>query len=132
MPPQPQKCSIQRLALAAALLVAGGAVQAQSLQSLYDAARAYDASYQVAKTLLEATYFRVEQAEARRWPRLDLTGSSTRADYRCARPTAASLRPWCVEQTSPQRPAGRPRFERLPPDPEMARRLIPRPTLPPF
>ena len=79
MPPQPLNRPFRRLALAAALCL-GGAVQAQSLQSLYDAARAYDAIYQVAKAQLDASYFRVEQAEARRWPRLDLTGSATRAD----------------------------------------------------
>ena len=71
------------LAALAALGMAGAA-QAQGLQALYDAARAYDASYLAAKALAYSANFKAEQAEALRWPTLNLTGSITRADVQTA------------------------------------------------
>jgi outer membrane protein len=52
-------------ALAAALaLAAAPAAQAQSLRELYEAARAYDATYLAARALAESAQYRAEQSEA--------------------------------------------------------------------
>ena len=44
--------------LAAALALMAGAVQAQSLQELYDAARAYDATYLAARATADSAQYR--------------------------------------------------------------------------
>ncbi len=63
--------------LAAGLLLWGAAVQAQSLNDLYQAARAYDATYLAAKALAESAPFRAEQARALNRPSAAVTGSVT-------------------------------------------------------
>ncbi|HEY4083104.1 MAG TPA: TolC family outer membrane protein [Burkholderiaceae bacterium] len=55
--------TFSRLGLALALAYCGGA-QAQSLQEVYDAARAYDATYLSARALSETAQYRLQQAEA--------------------------------------------------------------------
>lgn len=64
-------------AIAAALLLAGTALQAQSLTELLEAARAHDASYLAAKADAEATLRRADQARALVLPRAALGSSVT-------------------------------------------------------
>jgi len=70
-----------RLRLSAALVALGlaGAAQAQSLQVLYEAARAYDATYLAARSLAESAQYKAAQAEALRLPSAALTGSASRS-----------------------------------------------------
>jgi outer membrane protein len=66
-------------ALAASLLLAMSA-QAQSLQEVYDAARAYDATYLAARAQADSAQYRLEQGRALWRPSASLTGSLTRAE----------------------------------------------------
>ena len=71
-------------AAAAALVVLSGLsvaplAQAQSLQELYDAARAYDGTYLSARALLDSAQYRVNQSYALRRPSVGLTVSGSRA-----------------------------------------------------
>ncbi len=74
---------LKRLGLAL-LLAFGGAsgVQAQSLQELYDAARAFDAIYLAAAALADSAQYKAAQADALARPSvgLGLTGSHQRSD----------------------------------------------------
>jgi outer membrane protein len=63
------------LALAAAL-----PAQAQSLQDVYEAARAYDATYLAARAQAESAQYRLEQVRALSRPNATLTGSATRSE----------------------------------------------------
>jgi outer membrane protein len=65
-------------AAAAALLglIASGA-QAQSLQELYEAARAYDASYLASRAAADSVQYRLTQAQALKKPTLGLGSSVT-------------------------------------------------------
>ena len=54
-------------------------VHAQSLQELYDAARAYDGSYLSARALLDSAQYRVQQSYALRRPSVGLTVQGGRA-----------------------------------------------------
>jgi outer membrane protein len=63
------------LALVAAALFAPAA-QAQSLQALYDAARAYDATYLAARAQADSAQYRLEQGRALARPSAALTGSA--------------------------------------------------------
>ncbi len=67
------------VALACAAALATPAVRAQTLQELYEAARAYDASYLAARALAQSAEFRVAQAEALVRPSAVLTASATTA-----------------------------------------------------
>ena len=58
-----------------------GAVQAQSLSELYQAASAYDATYQAAKSQYEANLARAEQAQAGLWPTANLSANISRSDF---------------------------------------------------
>ncbi len=62
----PRAISLSRLgaALALAYLGMSASAQAQSLQELYDAARAYDATYLSARALADTAQYRLQQAEA--------------------------------------------------------------------
>ncbi len=62
----PRAISLSRLgaALALAYLGMSASAQAQSLQELYDAARAYDATYLSARSLAETAQYKLQQAEA--------------------------------------------------------------------
>jgi outer membrane protein len=55
--------------------------QAQSLVELYDAARAFDATYQSARALYEANVYRAEQARAGILPAANLTAGATRSNF---------------------------------------------------
>jgi outer membrane protein len=67
-------------ALAAVLLSAlPGVAAAQSLQELYDAARAFDATYLAAKSNAASVEYRVAQTEALANPTLSATASATQA-----------------------------------------------------
>ena len=82
MPSLPQRflSSPLRCASLLALLLASGALQAQNLNELYEAARAYDATYLSARSLAESAEFKAAQAEALRLPSASLTGSATAAE----------------------------------------------------
>lgn len=64
--------------LAAALALAAGAAQAQSLQELYDAARAYDATYLAARAVADSAQYRYGQAQALARPSVGLGVGATR------------------------------------------------------
>ena len=69
-----------RCASLLALLLASGAVSAQNLNTVYEAARAYDATYLAARSLAESAEFKAAQADALRLPSASLTGSATAAE----------------------------------------------------
>ncbi len=58
-------------------LSAAGQAHAQSLQELYEAARAYDASYLAARSLAQSAEYRAAQADALRRPTLALSSAVT-------------------------------------------------------
>jgi outer membrane protein len=64
-------------ALTLAIAAVAPAVQAQSLQELYDAARAYDATFLAARAAAESAEFRAAQAEALRRPSATVTANAT-------------------------------------------------------
>jgi len=70
---------LSAVALAASLL-APLAVHAQSLQSLYEAARGYDAAYLSAKALADSAQYRAEQVEALNRPSAALVGTATASE----------------------------------------------------
>src|SRR6218665_1907149 len=73
-----QRLTLQPLALAACLLLAGAA-QAQSLQELYDAARGYDATFLSTRANADAAAARAAQAESLTRPSLGLSASGTQS-----------------------------------------------------
>ncbi len=64
---------------AAALLAFAGSARAQSLQELYEAARAYDATYLSAKSLAQSAQYRVAQSEGLSNPTLAATAGASLA-----------------------------------------------------
>jgi outer membrane protein len=64
----------------AATLAAALPARAQSLQELYDAARAYDATYLAARALADSAQFKAEQAKALGRPSLALGSVVSRAE----------------------------------------------------
>jgi outer membrane protein len=62
-------------AIGLALSAAAGSAQAQSLQALYEAARAYDATYLAARSLADSAQYRAAQADALLRPSAGLSGS---------------------------------------------------------
>jgi len=79
----PMRLMRLRLSMAAlaasAALAAPLAARAQSLQELYQAAHAYDATYLAAKALADSAQYRAEQVEALGRPSAALTSSATRS-----------------------------------------------------
>jgi len=73
--PSPLRC-----ASLLALLMGAGAVQAQNLNALYEAARAYDATYLSARSLADSADFKAAQAEALRLPSASLNGAATASE----------------------------------------------------
>ena len=67
--------ALMTLGLVALGTVAPASAQAQSLQALYDAARAYDATYLAAKSLADSVQYRAAQADALLLPNLGLSGN---------------------------------------------------------
>ena len=61
-------------------LCAAGAVRAQSLSDLYEAARAYDATYLGARAQAESAQYKAEQVHALRRPNVALQAGSTRSN----------------------------------------------------
>lgn len=67
---------LRLLPLAAAIgLALGGPARAESLLEMYEAARAYDATWQSAKSQYDANLFRAEQARAGLLPQAGVSGS---------------------------------------------------------
>jgi outer membrane protein len=82
-PPRRSRASPLALSLVLGLTLAALApAQAQSLRELYDAARAFDAPYQSARSQAESVVFKAEQSRALRRPLVSATGtvSENRAD----------------------------------------------------
>ncbi|HEU4458085.1 MAG TPA: TolC family outer membrane protein [Methylibium sp.] len=71
---------LTQAAAACTVLFAAGAAPAQSLESLYDAARAYDANYLAARAQAESAIYRDEQTKALRRPNVSLAGNATRSN----------------------------------------------------
>lgn len=88
----PSRLSKALLAAGLVLVPALGA-QAQSLKELYEAARAYDATYLAAKALADSAQYRVEQSEALARPSASVTGSSTYARTDLPNNTTTTLVP---------------------------------------
>jgi outer membrane protein len=68
-----------RVALAALLVGLPGLAMAQSLQELYEAARAYDATYLGARAQAQSAEFRAAQAEALGRPKAELAANASAA-----------------------------------------------------
>ncbi len=66
--------------LAPLMLVMASGAWSQSLQEIYEAARAYDAAYLAARAQAESAQYRTEQSYALRRPSLTATGSATRSE----------------------------------------------------
>ncbi|UXH76467.1 TolC family outer membrane protein [Roseateles amylovorans] len=71
---------LPRFTLLVAALGLAGAAQAQSLQELYDAARAYDATYLAARALADSAQYRYGQAFALERPTVGVGASATRTE----------------------------------------------------
>ncbi len=71
---------LNRIVGALALALLPALAGAQSLRELYDAARAYDATYLAALALYDSAQYRVGQAEALNKPNVGLTANATRSD----------------------------------------------------
>ena len=82
---------LRPVALALTLLLAAGGAQAQSLSALYDAARAYDATYLAARSLADSAQYRAAQADALRLPSAALTGSASKAETNAPGGNSTSL-----------------------------------------
>ena len=65
------------LLLAPLLLVTAPSAWSQSLQEIYEAARAYDAAYLAARAQAESIQFRTEQSYALRRPNVSASGNAT-------------------------------------------------------
>ncbi|MDT7834811.1 TolC family outer membrane protein [Aquabacterium sp. OR-4] len=68
------------LVMGAGLAALPGLAQAQSLKTLYEAARAYDATYLAARALADSAVHKAAQANALKLPSAQLTGSASRAE----------------------------------------------------
>ena len=76
--PQPVRPAAFVVACALALLPAWAS--AQSLRELYDAARAFDATYLAARSLAESAQYRAAQADALNRPNVGLAANASRTD----------------------------------------------------
>lgn len=76
---RPLTTRLRPVILALGMLAAASA-QAQSLKELYDAARAYDATYLAAQALADSAVYKAAQADALRRPTVGLQGSATRSE----------------------------------------------------
>jgi len=81
-PPRPSSHLVRRclLALAGAMAFAPTWGHAQSLRELYDAARAYDATFLAARALADSSQYRLAQAEALNRPNVGLLANAARTD----------------------------------------------------
>jgi outer membrane protein len=71
---------LRHLLLATLVLAAASGSRAQSLQEVYEAARAYDAAYLAARAQADSAQHRAAQANALRLPNVSASGSLTRAE----------------------------------------------------
>jgi outer membrane protein len=71
---------LQHLVLAIIVLAASTGTWAQSLQEVYEAARAYDAAYLAARAQADSAQYRAAQADALRLPNVSGAGSLTRTE----------------------------------------------------
>jgi outer membrane protein len=71
---------LRHLMLAPIILATAASCWAQSLQEVYDAARAYDAAYLSARAQADSAQYRAEQSYALRRPAVNLSGSVTRSE----------------------------------------------------
>jgi outer membrane protein len=78
-PRLPKPAKLTAVCIAASTLLSVGAAHAQSLAELYQAASAYDATYQAAKSQYEANLSRAEQAKAGLLPTVGLSASINRS-----------------------------------------------------
>src|SRR5262245_47092199 len=72
--------ALAALAAIAALSLLPVAASAQSLRELYDAARAYDATYLAARAQADSAQYKAAQADALNRPTVGLTANATRTD----------------------------------------------------
>ena len=77
LPSRLRRASLLALATPMLLTMASSALQAHGLGQLYDAARAYDATYLSARSLAESAGYRAARAEALRRPSASFNGSAT-------------------------------------------------------
>ncbi|HSV51808.1 MAG TPA: TolC family protein, partial [Burkholderiaceae bacterium] len=110
------------LALAAAF---APLAQAQSLVEMYEAARAYDATYQSARAQYEANLFKAEQARAGILPSANLSAGATRSQFDLNNPSVDrtyGTQNATVSASQPlYRPANRATYEQGKRQAEMAR-----------
>jgi outer membrane protein len=66
---------LRPLLLALGLMAAAATAQAQSLKELYDAARAYDATYLASRALADSAQYRLAQSYSLRRPQVRLNGT---------------------------------------------------------
>jgi outer membrane protein len=71
---------LRHLMLAPIILATAASCWAQSLQEVYDVARAYDAAYLSARAQADSAQYRAEQSYALRRPAVNLSGSVTRSE----------------------------------------------------
>jgi len=71
---------LRHLMLAPIILTTAANCWAQSLQEVYEAARAYDATYLAARAQADSAQYRTAQSRALRLPTVNLTGSATRSE----------------------------------------------------
>mgnify|MGYP001206647442 CR=1 FL=1 len=69
--------ALRPMAVALAIGLAGAAAQAQSLKELYEAARAYDATYLAARAQADSAQYKAAQSDALRQPGVSLGGTAT-------------------------------------------------------
>ncbi|HXD04819.1 MAG TPA: TolC family outer membrane protein [Burkholderiaceae bacterium] len=72
---------VVRAIAAAALAAMACGVHAQTIQELYDAARAYDATYLGALAQYDSAQYRLEQSRALLRPQVGLAANATRTEY---------------------------------------------------
>jgi outer membrane protein len=87
----PRSCT-SAITVAVSLLLGAGAVHAQSLTELYQAASTYDATYQAAKSQYEANLARAEQAKAGLLPTVGISASLSGTNSNVNKPSANPVR----------------------------------------
>ena len=88
------------IAIALALITLSAPVRAQNLVELYEAARAFDASYQSAKLQYDANLAKADQAKAGILPTAGLSAGATRSNLENSNPALAGLNRTFNSQTA--------------------------------
>jgi outer membrane protein len=78
--PRPLTPRLRPVLLTLGLLAAAATAQAQSLRELYDAARAYDATYLASQALADSAQYTLARIEALRRPTVGLVASGTHSE----------------------------------------------------